>query len=209
MSELIRTEEIAAADAGANGEETSRRALLRNLALVALAGPLTEEAAAQVHQHVAEAKKPAAGPYKPKYFTAHEFETLAVLSEIIIPGARAAGAAEFVDLLASNNMEFAAPFSGGMAWLDREFERRFQVDFLKATGAQRTEVLDLIAYRKNRTAELGPGIEFFDLARRMAADAYFTSREGVKAIGFMGNGAMAKFEVPRAVLDYVNGRSPV
>lgn len=205
MSELIRTEEIAAADA----VETSRRTLLRNLALVALAGPLTEEAAGQVHQHVAEAKKKAAGVYKPKYFTAHEFETLAVLSEMIIPGARAAGAAEFVDLLASNNMEFAAPFSGGMLWLDHEFERRFQTDFLKAGAAQRKEVLDVIAYRKNATPELGPGIEFFDLARRMAADAYFTSREGVKAIGFMGNGAAAKFEVPAAVLEYVNGRSPV
>jgi len=204
MSELIRPEEIAPAGAA----ETSRRALLRNLAAAAMAGALTEEAAAQVHQHVAAAKKPG-GVYKPKYFNGHEFETLAVLSDIIIPGARAAGAAEFVDLLASNNTEYAAPFTGGMLWLDHEFDRRFQTSFLKATAAQRTEVLDLIAYRKNRTPALSPGIEFFDLARRMASDAYFTSREGIKEIGFMGNGATAEFKVPQAVLDYVNKRSPV
>ena len=205
MSELIRPEEIVTAAA----KTASRREVLRNIAVAALAGGLTEEAAAQVHQHVAEAKKTASGPYKPKFFNAHEFETIGVLSDIIIPGARAAGAAEFVDLLASNNVEYAAPFTGGILWLDHEFNRRFQTSFLKATAAQRTEVLDLIAYRKNASPALSPGIEFFDFARRMASDAYFTSREGVKEIGFMGNGAVAEFKVPQEVLDYVNKRSPV
>ena len=205
MSELIRPEEILTAEATA----TSRRALLHNLALTALAGALGEEASAQVHQHVAAEKKTAAGEYKPKLFTAHEFETLAALSDLIIPGARKAGAAEFVDLLASNNEEFATPFTGGLLWLDHEFDRRFQTSFLQATAAQRTEVLDLIAYRGNATGQLSPGIEFFDLARRMASDAYFTSREGMKEIGFMGNGSAAEFKVPREVLEYVDKRSPI
>lgn len=225
MSKLIRIEEIvtggADAEAGvgvsvkASTEESAekagatRRSMLRSLAVTALAGALGEEASAQVHQHVAAEKKAAAGVYKPKLFTAHEFETLAVLSDIIIPGARKAGAAEFIDLLASNNSEFAFPFTGGLLWLDQEFARRFQTIFLKASAAQRTEVLDLIAYRKNMSAALGPGIEFFDLARRLSSDAYFTSREGIKEIGFMGNGASAEFKVPQEVLDYVNGRSPV
>jgi gluconate 2-dehydrogenase gamma chain len=206
MSELIRTEEIITADA----TETSRRSLLRSLAVTALAGALSEDSSAQVHQHVAAEKKAAAGGvYKPKLFNAHEFETLAVLSDIIIPGARKAGAAEFIDLLASNNAEFAYPFTGGLLWLDNEFERRFKTNFLKATAAQRTEVLDLIAYRKNASAQLNPGIEFFDFARRLSSGAYFTSREGIKEIGFMGNGSAAEFKVPQEVLDYVNKRSPV
>ena len=206
MSDLIRTEEIGTADAAG----TSRRAMLRSLAVTALAGALTEEASAQVHQHVAEEKKAAAGGvYKPKLLNTHEFETLAVLSDIIIPGARKAGAAEFIDLLASNNAEFAYPFTGGLLWLDNEFGRRFQTTFLKATEAQRKEVLDVIAYKKNMSPALGPGIEFFDLARRMSSDAYFTSREGTKEIGFMGNGAIPEFKVPQEVIDFVNKRSPV
>ena len=205
MSDLIRTEEIVTAES----TETSRRSLLRSLAVTALAGALGEEGSAQVHQHVAAEKKAAAGVYKPKLFNAHEFETLAVLSDIIIPGARKAGAAEFIDLLASNNSEFAFPFTGGLLWLYQEFQRRFKTDFLKASEAQRKEVLDLIAYRKNASPQLNPGIEFFDLARRLSSDAYFTSRDGVKEIGFMGNGSAAEFKVPQAVLDYVNKRSPI
>lgn len=209
MSDLIRSEEIGTAQAP-DAAETSRRSLLRSLAVAAVAGAaLGEEASAQVHQHVAAEKKAAAGVYKPKLFTAHEFETIAVLSDLIIPGARKAGAAEFIDLLASNNAEFANPFTGGILWLDNEFDRRFQKSFLTASEAQRTEVMDLIAYRKNASPALNPGIEFFDFARRMASDAYFTSREGVKEIGFMGNTVVAEFKVPQEVLDFVNKRSVV
>jgi len=211
MSDPIRPEEIkpAAAQPGGETPPASRRDLLRSIAAAALAGSLSEEAAAQVHQHVAAAKPSPAGAYQRKFLNAHEFATIGALSDIIIPGAGPAGAAPFIDLLSSNNAEFAAHFTGGILWLDHEFDRRFQTSFLTASAAQRAEVLDLIAYRKNRTPELGPGIEFFDLARRIASDAYFTSREGVKAIGFMGNAAIAEFKVPQEVLDYVNKHSPV
>lgn len=211
MSDPIRPEEIApaASQPEASAAPAHRRDLLRAIAAAALAGSLSEEAAAQVHQHVAAAKPSPPVPYKLKFLNAHEFETIAVLSEIIIPGAGAAGAAPFIDLLSSNNPEFAARFTGGILWLDHECDQRFQTSFLAASAAQRAEVLDLIAYRKNRTPALGPGIEFFDLARRIASDAYFTSREGVKAIGFMGNAALPEFKVPQEVLDYVNKHSPV
>jgi hypothetical protein len=57
-------------------------------------------------------------------------------------------------------------FTGGIAWLDREMLRRYSKDFLTADHEQQTEMLDLIAYRKNNSPELGPGIRFFDWARR-------------------------------------------
>jgi predicted Fe-Mo cluster-binding NifX family protein len=69
--------------------------------------------------------------------------------------------------------------------------------------------LNLIAYRKNESQELGPGIEFFEWARRMVVDAYYTSPIGIKAIGYMGNTAVAKFEVPQEAIDYAVKRSPV
>ena len=34
-------------------------------------------------------------------------------------------------------------------------------DFLSASPAQQTALLDLIAYRRNQTPELAPGIQFF------------------------------------------------
>ena len=50
-------------------------------------------------------------------------------------------------------------------------------------------MLDQIAYRKNQTPELAPGIRFFDWARRMTVDAYYTSAAGIKEVGYMGNRA--------------------
>jgi hypothetical protein len=43
----------------------------------------------------------------------------------------------------------------------------------------------------------------------MVVDAFYTSPMGVKDVGYMGNTAVAKFEVPQEVLDYVSKRSPV
>ena len=51
----------------------------------------------------------------------------------------------------------------------------------------RTELLDLIAYRRNQTPELAPGIEFFSWARRMTVDAFYTSEIGIKDIDYRGN----------------------
>jgi hypothetical protein len=185
--------------------ETSRRELLRTIALGAMAGALSLEAAQHVH-HLAAAE---AGAYTPKAFNAHEYATLENLSDWILPGANEAGAPAFIDLLSSENPDLAAIYTGGIAWLDREMDRRYSHVFLDATPTQQSAMLDLIAYRKNETPELAPGIRFFDWARRMVVDAYYTSPTGVKDIGYMGNTAVEKFEVPQEVLDYVNKRSPV
>ena len=55
--------------------------------------------------------------------------------------------------------------------------------------------------------DLGPGIRFFDWARRMTVDAYYTSAAGIGEIGFTGNGALAEFTVPQEAMDYALKRS--
>lgn len=193
--------------------ETSRRELLKAIAAAALIGPLGLEAAQHVHG-IAAAEKSAAG-YKPKALTAHEYKALRVLADLIIPadergpGAAEAGACEFIDLLASQNPQLLAIYTGGIAWLDRSSQRLNAKDFVDAAPQQQTALLDLIAYRKNESPILGPGIQFFDWARRMVVDAYYTSPAGIKAIGYLGNTAVAKFEIPQEAIDYAVKRSPV
>jgi hypothetical protein len=70
-------------------------------------------------------------------------------------------------------------------------------------------MLDLIAYRKNASPELNPGIEFFSWARRMVVDGYYTSPIGIEDLGYMGNKAMSEFSVPKEALDYALKRSPL
>jgi len=183
--------------------DPTRRELLRGAALSAVLGGLNAEAAQHVHAVAAQQKK-AAGVYRPQAFTAHEFRTLGVLCELILPGAREAGAAEFIDLLAGHNAELKAIFTGGLAWLDR----RASKPFADAAPAERTALLDRIAYRKNDSPELGPGIHFFDWARKMVVDAYFTSPAGIAALGYKGNVGMTRFQVPKEALDYALRRAP-
>ena len=186
----------------------SRRAVLAKIAAAAMAGPVGLEAAQHVHEEAAAAASTTGGLYKPKALTQHEFDTLKTLSEIIVPGASKGGAAEFIDLLSSQNPEMAAIYTGGIAWIDEAMRKQYHADFLTAKAEQRTELLDKLAYRKNRTEALAPGIRFFDWARRMTVDAYYTSAAGIKEVGYMGNRGMKEFKVPQEAIDYAVKRSP-
>src|SRR5580698_8710901 len=186
----------------------TRRDILTQIAAAAMVGPVTLEAAQHVHEAAAAAANTAGGIYKPKALTQHEFDTLKTLCEIIVPGASKGGSAEFIDLLSSQNPDMSAIYTGGIAWLDEAMRRQYHADFLTAKAEQRTEMLDKIAYRKNRTAELAPGIVFFNWARRMTVDAYYTSAAGIKEVGYIGNRGMKEFKVPQEAIDYAVKRSP-
>jgi gluconate 2-dehydrogenase gamma chain len=194
----------------------SRRDLLRDLSL-AVAGEqvLSAQNAQHVHETVSKSKAARKGVYKPKALTAREYATLQRLADLILPaderspGALAAGSADFIDYLCSVSDEMKDIYTGGLAWIDAEMRRRNSgKDFLGSLPAEQTALLDRIAYRQNASPELNPGVQFFAWARRMVADAYYTSPIGMKELGFMGNGAMAEFSVPKEAVDYAMKRSP-
>jgi len=188
------------------GARISRRELGR-IAALALAGPLELASAQRVHQEAAADSNATGGVYKPKALTQHEFETLRALCEMIVPGAAKGGAAEFVDVLSSENIDMLTKYTGGLAWLNDAMQREYSADFLTARPEERTAMLDRIAYRRNETPELAAGIGFFAWTRRMTVDAYYTSAAGIKEVGYMGNRAVAKFEVPRQAIEYAVKRS--
>lgn len=182
-------------------ETFSRRNVLVTIASAAAVAASVSEAQAQhVHEAVAEEAK-ATGPYKPKAFTEHETKTLRVLCETIVPGASQGGAFEYIDLLSSHNDELKAIFTGGIGWLDRKMESRVNATFIDAKLADQKAMLDIIAYRMNSDA-YGPGVRFFDWARKMTVDAYYTSAAGIKDLGYKGNGGMSDFKVPAEAVEY-------
>jgi gluconate 2-dehydrogenase gamma chain len=192
-------------------QDVSRRDLLRVTLTTLGVNVVSAEAAQHVHHAVAEVKKQ--GAYKPKCFTAHEYKTLEKLADLIIPaderspGALAGGAPEFIDFLSSQCQELAEIYTGGFAWLDHEMNKRYSASFVDAKPEQQTAMLDLIAYRKNDSRELGPGINFFNWVRNMTVDAFYTSQAGMDDLGFMGNRAMSEFHVPAEAIDYAVKRS--
>jgi gluconate 2-dehydrogenase gamma chain len=187
------------------GNETTRRDLLRAAALAVAAGGLELDAAQHVHAEAEAEKK--SGPYKPKVFNASEWKTLSSLVETIIPGALSGGAPEFIDLLSSQNAELAAIFTGGLGWMDAEMKRRYGAAYVASRPEQQTAMLDLLAYKKNHTPEVAGGVTFFDWCRRLAADAYYTSKPGIAELGYKGNVGMAEFKIPQEAYDYALKRS--
>jgi hypothetical protein len=122
-------------------------------------------------------------------FTAHEFKHSAPFVPIssfrltIIPAAFEAGAAEWIDYMASNSPELAAIYHGGFGWLDHESRRRYAADFVDGKPEQQTAILGRDRLRKNETPENAPGIHFFTWVRNMVTDAYYTSPGGHERTG--------------------------
>jgi len=188
-------------------ENPTRRDLL--IAFTAT-GLLTPVLAQHVHEAVTEVKSLDPGQnYQPKCLTAHEYKTLRKLAETIVPGATDSGAAEFIDFLSSRNDKMAQIYTGGLGWMDETSKHRYGSDWLSASPANQIALVDLIAYKKNETPELLPGIRFFNWCRNMVLDAYYTSPVGMKEIGFMGNQVLSSFSVPDEALQYALKRSPV
>jgi len=178
----------------------NRRDVLRTLTTGAVAGSvlrLIPEAAAQhVHQAIAVEKSASdTGAYAPKFFPAAPYKTLQVLAQLIIPpdghsgGAIEAGAPEFIDLLCSENEDYALRAGGGLRWLDAACDDRYSHPFTECTVDQQNEILQTIAFRKNVEADAGllPGVEFFAFIRRLTVDAFFSSKIGIEDLGYIGN----------------------
>jgi len=184
----------------------SRRDILKNLAVGAAGGSVLQmipaKAAELAHEMIQKEKSSSpAGKYAPKFFPAHQYQTLLLLCEAIIPkdevsdGAVEAGAPEFIDLLTSENEEFQAVLGGGLMWLDNFCTDRYEHTFLECAGAQQKEVLDLVAYRKNAKSDpaLSQGIAFFAKLRAMTCDGFYTAKIGIEDLKYIGNTAIAEF----------------
>ena len=139
----------------------------------------------------------AKGPHKPKFFTAHEYATITLLADIIIPkddrsgSASDAGVPEYMDYSLAETFadqpERQTAMRGGLQWLDRESCKRFQKNFVDITGTQRTEILDDIAYPKKAKPEFSHGVRFFTMFRDFTASGFFTSKIGIADLKYIGN----------------------
>jgi hypothetical protein len=159
--------------------------------------------AAEHAHHMIEAEKADAqgGAYTPKFFDAHAYKTVQALCETILPadadsgGAIEGGAPEFIDLLTSENESYQATLGPGLKWLDATCMSRYGKAWLDCTAQQQTEILDLIAYSKNAVQDesLWDAVDFFSLLRNLTADAFFTSKIGIKYLGYKGNTYLPDF----------------
>ncbi len=186
------------------GNTMNRRTILKMLSAGPIAAlAITEAEARQAHQHVQTAKQAAqktGAAFKPKFFTAHEYDTVRVLSDLIIPAdersgaATAAGVPEFMDFIMIDMPTRQVAMRGGLAWLDLDCQRRFDRTFTGASAAQRTEVLDALATYGELKAGLTHGQAFFRAFRDLTASGFWTSKMGMTDLGYMGNAVVGKWD---------------
>jgi gluconate 2-dehydrogenase gamma chain len=177
----------------------NRRALLKLLASAPAAAALTwtDAEAAQAHHAAEQARQTAqraATPFKPQFFTAHEWATVSLLVDYIIPrdeksgSATDAGVPEFMDFMMTVDQPARQiAMRGGLAWIDRECVTRFDQRFVTATDAQRRAVLDDISWPRRARPALQAGVTFFASFRDLTASGFFTSKIGMQDVGFRGN----------------------
>jgi len=189
------------ADGGLRMDRGLRISRRRALALftagpVAAAMAWTPAEAEQAHEHAAHARAAAPGAaaaYKRKFFTAHEFATVGVLVDLIIPrddrsgSATEAGVPEFMDFMMIDQPRRQVAMRGGLALIDRLSEDRAGKRFVACTDAERRALLDQIAYTSNADPSLSHAIAFFSSFRDLTATGFFTSKMGVADLKYQGN----------------------
>jgi hypothetical protein len=186
-------------------DSPSRRTILKSLTIGAAVGSVLRviplEAAEYAHHLIEDEKSSAQTAYKPKFFDPHQYKTLQALCETIIPadadsgGAIEGGAPEFIDLLTSENTDYQSTLGDGLKWLDSTCTTRYGKAWLDSEPRQQADILDLISFRKNAEQDktLEDPVEFFSFLRNFTADGFFTSKIGIKYLGYKGNTFLTEF----------------
>ena len=167
-----------------------RRDALTTIAAAALAVPAAAQEQRQQkdpqhkHEGMVNIKPPAV--YKPRFFSKEEFETVAVLVDLIIPrtdtpGARDANVHRIID--GSVRPRERAAWREGLKWLSAQ-------RFTSLSQDGQIALLTKVSQEKNT-----PGGHFFRLLKGATVDAYYSTKEGlVTELGWNANTFLPEFK---------------
>jgi hypothetical protein len=140
----------------------------------------------------------------PLALTDAELKIVTALGDIIIPADEHGPAASAVGVPAFINEWVSAPYEeqqtdlqtirGGLAWLEKEAQKRFKKGFAEAAPEQQHALVEDIV--KDGTAARKEANGFFRVFRDRVAGGYYSTPEGWKAIGYVGNVPLAEYPAP-------------
>ncbi|HBJ82328.1 MAG TPA: Tat pathway signal protein [Verrucomicrobiales bacterium] len=145
------------------------------------------------------------GDVWPLTFSEPQKRAARALCDVIIPAddtspsASAVGVPDFIDEWISSPYPAQAGdrpiILDGLKWIDEEAKRRFQKTFADLTLEQQTAICDDLATGQPKP-EHKKAASFFKRFRDLTAGGYYTTPEGMKAIGYVGNVPSATFDGP-------------
>jgi Gluconate 2-dehydrogenase subunit 3 len=140
------------------------------------------------------------GSSHPRALSAHEWEMVRILSDLIIPAddrsgsATQAGVPEFIDdWLELKRGTLLDQIRGGLTWLDMQCNRSFNHDFADCSTARQTQILDRIAYPEKAAPEDAGAVAFFNTLRDLVVSGFFTSQAGIRDLPYLGNEPQEKW----------------
>ena len=178
------------------GLRITRRGALALIAAAPAAAALawSDVEARQAHEHAVAAQAEAkAAPFKPKFFTAHEYATVNVLVDLIIPrdarsgSATDAGVPAFMDFMMIDQPRRQIAMRGGLAMIDRLSVDRCGKRFVSVSDRERRALLDEIAYTSNPDRGLSQAVAFFASFRDLTASGFWSTKMGVADLQYQGN----------------------
>jgi hypothetical protein len=199
MNNDVRNEPLSAASDSKDGPlrhfRAGRRAVLQSLATgVGVAAFASRASAAHEHHAAAQAAVPAATATAAAadsalaFLDQHAFDTLAILSEQILPGSRAVKVPEFLDrLLAVESAETQKRFMQTLGAFEHEAREAYGKPWKALTPAEATTLLTKVSARPDGDDTRGP----FDNIKRAVAETYYSTEVGMKELGWNGSIAFA------------------
>lgn len=166
-------------------------------ALVSVA-PFASEVAKAAPQQTPAQNGP--GKKHPKALNPHEWRTIRILSDLIIPADARSGSAtqvgvpEFIDnWLNLKRGNLLDEIRGALTWLDMQSNRAFQYDFADCSAARQKQILDRIAYPEKAAPEDSSAVAFFNTLRDLVVSGFFTSQAGIQDLPYVGNEPQEKW----------------
>jgi hypothetical protein len=148
------------------------------------------------------------GDFWPLTLTPAQRRAAAGLCDVIIPAdahspsASSVGVVDFLDEWVSapypNQREDRALILEGLLWMDAEASRRFAKQFADLDESAQRAICDDICYEKSARLQFAAAAKFFARYRDLTAGGFYTSPEGRKDLGYIGNVPLLKFSGPPA-----------
>ncbi len=149
--------------------------------------PRGAERAGAMH-HGSPRPSDTAEPYVPQFFKPEEFETVELLTEMIIPsdetpGAKEARVVDYIDFVVFSAAEFEPSlqmeWASGLAWIDQASNKKFGRAFRQISPADRIHLLTEMSLPERETNAHHPGFDFYRLLKEMTVEGFYTSRLGL------------------------------
>ena len=198
------------------GQNIERREVLRYIGLASVAASFpgfSRWAFACSHEAVEEASLAqiaTARVYKPIFFSETHYRMVEHIAELIIPadntpGAKEAGVAEFIDFMVANRVPVSTTedirstqdtlrvgeaaqgaFLAGLDWIDARSQLLSANPFMKCSPVQQNSLLEELAYKDKFKPGTEMGREFFQFIRDYTVVGYYTTKIGLKTLGYPG-----------------------